>query len=98
MVLAWVVIQLADILLDTFSAPEWAMRTLTITLAVGFPVAIGLFWVFEITTIGVKRTEDVALDESVTYLTGRRIDFVIIGILTVAVAIFTLDRFVKGSS
>ena len=93
-VLAWLAVQVADVLLDAFAAPEWAMRTMLMALALGFPVALVLAWVYEITVEGVKRTEDVLPHESITDRTGRKLDFVIIGFLAVAVAIFALDRFV----
>jgi len=92
-VLAWLVVQAADILLGTFAAPEWVMRTFVIALALGFPVTVVLAWVYEITVEGVKRTEDVLPHESITYRTGRKLDFIIIGFLVVAVAVFALDRF-----
>ena len=43
--------------------------------------------------LGIVRTEDVIPEESITYVTGRKLDFVIIGILTVAVSLFAFDRF-----
>ena len=70
------------------------MRTIAIALILGFPVTLVLAWIYEITVEGVKRTEEVQPDESITDRTGRKLDFAIIGILSVAVALFALDRFV----
>ncbi|MCH7508997.1 MAG: tetratricopeptide repeat protein [Proteobacteria bacterium] len=92
-VIAWLLIQIADILLEAFAAPNWAMRAIVIALAVSFPVVLILAWVYEITTQGVKRTEAVSEDELISVHTGRQIDFVIIGVLIVAVALFAADRF-----
>ena len=39
-VIAWLLIQVADILLEAFAAPAWAMRAIVIALAVGFPVVL----------------------------------------------------------
>ncbi|MCH8930724.1 MAG: hypothetical protein IIA98_07400, partial [Proteobacteria bacterium] len=92
-VIAWLLIQVADILLEAFAAPNWAMRAIVIALAVGFPVVLILAWVYEITTQGVKRTEAVPEDELISVHRGRQMDFVIIGVLIVAVALFAADRF-----
>jgi len=92
-VIAWLLIQVADILLDTFAAPAWAMRAIVVALAVGFPVALILAWVYDITTQGVTRTEVVSEGDSILKRTGRQIDFAIIGVLIVAVALFAADRF-----
>ena len=48
-VVAWLLVQVADILLDTFAAPAWAMRVIVIAFAVGFPVVLVLAWIYEIT-------------------------------------------------
>src|SRR5210317_789719 len=92
-VLAWLVIQVADVLLETFGAPAWVMRLLVLALGIGLPVTLILAWVYELTTKGIVRTEDVIPEESITYVTGRKLDFVIIGILTVALCLFAFDRF-----
>jgi tetratricopeptide (TPR) repeat protein len=92
-VLAWLVVQVADVLLETFGAPPWVMRLLVLALGIGLPVTLILAWVYELTTKGIVRTEDVIPEESITYVTGRKLDFVIIGILTVALSLFAFDRF-----
>ena len=92
-VIAWLLIQVADILLDTFAAPAWAMRAIVVALAVGFPVALILAWVYDLTTQGVTRTEVVSEGDSILKHTGRQIDFAIIGVLIVAVGLFAADRF-----
>ncbi|MBT8057977.1 MAG: tetratricopeptide repeat protein [Gammaproteobacteria bacterium] len=97
-VLAWLIIQVADILLETFGAPAWVMRLMVLALAIGFPVTLVLAWLYELTTSGIQRTEDVIPEESITYVTGRKLNFAIIGVLTVAVALFAFDRFVTQRS
>ncbi len=92
-VIAWLLIQVSDILLETFAAPAWAMRAVVAALAVGFPVVLILAWIYEITTQGVKRTEVVSEGDSISIHAGRQIDFVIIGVLMVAVALFAAERF-----
>ena len=92
-VIAWLLIQVSDILLETYAAPAWAMRAVVTALAIGFPVVLILAWIYEITTQGVKRTEVVSEGDSISKPAGRQIDFVIIGVLMVAVALFAADRF-----
>jgi len=97
LVLAWLAVQVADVVLDAFESPAWIIQTIVVALAVGFPVALVLAWAYEITTTGIKRTEDVAVGESITEHTGRKLDFIVIGVLLVAVAMFALDRFIWRS-
>jgi len=87
LILAWLILQVADIMLLILDAPAWILRLIVALLAIGFPIALVLAWVFEITTAGVKRTEEVSLDESITHLTGRKLDFIVIGILIAALSV-----------
>jgi TolB-like protein/tetratricopeptide (TPR) repeat protein len=62
-------------------------------LMLGLPVALFLAWAFELTPEGVKRTEEVAPQESVTPQTGRTIDKLILVGMVVVVAVIVADRF-----
>jgi TolB-like protein len=42
-------------------------------VALGFPLALIFAWAFELTPEGIKRTEDVAPNESITRKTGRKL-------------------------
>lgn len=98
LVLAWVIVQVADIILDAFIAPTWVIQFIVIALAAGLPVTLVLSWVYEITTSGVKRTEDVSLEESITYVIGRKLDFTIIGFLVAALSISLYVNFRPASN
>src|SRR5213075_1296046 len=58
-VVGWLVIQVSSTVLPTFHAPEWAVQTLVVLVALGFPIALIIAWAFELTPEGLKRTEDV---------------------------------------
>jgi adenylate cyclase len=91
-VIAWLAAQVADLLLETFAAPDWAMQFVVLALAIGLPVALVLSWAYELTTEGLVRTSEVNPEQSITKLTGRKIDFIIIGVLTVALIVFAVER------
>jgi adenylate cyclase len=55
-VVAWILLQLGNIVVDPLRLPEWTMPLLIVLLAVGFPVAVVLAWAFDITPQGVRRT------------------------------------------
>lgn len=54
-VVAWLLLQAADILLGNFGAPDWVFKSLTIILLLGFPLALFLAWAYELTPAGVVR-------------------------------------------
>lgn len=54
LVVAWLVIQAASIAMPAFQAPDWALRVFILVVALGFPLALVLAWVFDVTPEGVK--------------------------------------------
>ncbi len=87
-VAAWLIAQVADLVLESFEAPSWAMQSLLLALALGLPVALLLAWIFEITPEGIKRETDVDRSDPGTRKSGRKTDFAIIALLSVALAYF----------
>lgn len=69
-VAAWLLIQVADVVLPSFNAPQWVMQALIISLFLGFPVAVVLAWIFKITPDGIEEDEikESAVDRSVQFL------------------------------
>jgi len=91
-VVCWLVFQVGEILFPEFGAPDWVFKTLILLLAIGFPFALIFAWAFELTPDGIKKTRDVNVSVSVTGSTGRKLDFVIIGALVVALGYFIWER------
>jgi TolB-like protein len=81
-VVAWLLIQIATQVFPFFEIPNWAVRLVVLLLILGFPVALVLSWVFEITPEGIKRESEIERGKSIRPQTGRRI----VG-LTIVVAI-----------
>ncbi|MEE9161522.1 MAG: hypothetical protein V3U35_01000 [Candidatus Neomarinimicrobiota bacterium] len=60
--IAFVIVQIIDGTFEVMGVPSWLSRLLIVLLAAGFPVAMGLAWVFDITPEGIVRTGDPAVD------------------------------------
>lgn len=86
-VVGWLLVQIATQVLPFFDIPNWATRMVIVVLMLGFPVALIIAWVYELTPEGLQRTEEVAPGKSIARGTGRKIDFVIIGVLLTVIAI-----------
>lgn len=61
-VVGWVVIQLADVVFPALQLPEWAVRFTVILVILGFPLALVLAWMFDVTPGGVVRTDAAVAD------------------------------------
>lgn len=91
-VIGWFVAQVAEFAFENFGAPDWVLKTVVVLLLLGLPLALFFAWAFEITPEGVKREEDVDRSQSITPSTGRKLDFVIIAALVVALSYFVWER------
>jgi len=88
-VVAWLLIQAASILLPTFDAPPWVMKSWVVLLALGFCLIVFISWAFEATPQGLKRTEDVTPEEAKALPTWSRRKFAtfIISVAVIATAL-----------
>ena len=93
-IVAWLIAQIADLVLENVGAPRWVMLTLLLVLAAGLPIALIFAWAFEMTPEGIKREKEVDRSQSITPHTGRKLDRMIIGIMAVVITFLVLDRFV----
>ena len=89
-VVSWLLMQVGDVMFPALLLPEWSTRMLVAFLILGLPIALIFAWAYEITPDGIKKTRDVVPDDSITSTTGRKIDFLIIGVLAIAVALLGL--------
>jgi TolB-like protein len=93
-VVAWFLTQLTTQIFPFFEIPNSAVRFVVIALAVGFPIAMLLSWLYELTPEGIVRTEDVdpAQARSVQRAAGRILDFIIIGVLLLVIAMLIVGQ------
>ena len=91
-IVAWLLIEISTTTFPMLNVPEWAATLVTVLLLIGFPVAIIFAWAFELTPEGLKKEKDVDRSASITHITGRKLDFVIIGVLVVAVGFLLVDK------
>ena len=90
---AWLILQVADVVLGNIGAPAWVFQTILLVLGLGLPLALVFAWAFELTPEGLKREKDVDRSTSVTQQTGRKLDRAIIAVLVIALSYFAWDKF-----
>ncbi|MEJ2502544.1 MAG: hypothetical protein P8177_04375, partial [Gemmatimonadota bacterium] len=54
-VVAWVVVQVADVFFPALRMPEWTLTLVAVLAVIGFPVTVALAWIFDRTPEGVRR-------------------------------------------
>ena len=92
-VVGWLVLQVADLAMPRLGIPPWGVPLVIMLVVLGFPLALVLAWAFELTPEGIKRTHEVEHHESITHLTGRKLDFLIIGVLAAALLFVAYEAY-----
>ena len=54
-VVGWVLLQIGEVTFGPLGLPEWAMTALIVVVIAGFPVALVLAWMYDITPLGIRR-------------------------------------------
>ena len=98
-VAGWLLIQFATQVFPVFSLPNWTAELVVLLVVIGFPVALILAWAYEVTPEGIRRTEPVhspdARPEKHTQHVGRRLNWLIVTVLGIIVAVLLADRFAQ---
>ena len=92
LVAAWLIVQVADVVLDPFGVDDSVQRIIIIVLAIGFVPVLVVAWVFELTPEGLVRDQG---SSAVADPAGnKRFDRIIMLTLAAAVILFGVHTFV----
>ena len=91
-IVAWLLIEITATTFPILKLPDWSVTLVTALVLIGFPLALIVAWAFEMTPEGLKRETEVDRAESVRHSTGRKLDFVIIGLLAIVVVYFVSEK------
>ncbi len=69
-----------------------------LVIALGFPVVVFFSWAYEVTPEGIKRESEVDRSQSITHVTGRKLDYSILAVLLIALGYFAYDKFVLSKN
>ena len=81
LVVGWVIIEVASTVAPNLNLPEWTARMVTLLVILGFPLALILAWIFEVTPEGMQVTEG---------RTGSKRFYAIVALVTAAALGWTL--------
>ena len=92
LVSAWLIMQVAEVVIGLANLPNWIGPLILALLGVGLPIALVLSWFYELTPEGITLDEKVAEAAAIRAARGRRVDFVVIALLAAAVVLFAYDK------
>jgi TolB-like protein/Flp pilus assembly protein TadD len=91
--LGWIVTQVTATVAPWLHLPEWVGPVVLWIGVIGFPFVVMFAWIYELTPEGIKRESEVDPSASVTHHTARRLDYVIIALLVIAIGLFAFHEF-----
>lgn len=91
-VTTWLVLQVADVVLNNIEAPDWVFSVFLLVLALGFLPVLFFSWAYELTPEGVKRESEVDRTQSITDQTGRKLNLVTMTMLAAVVVFVFVER------
>jgi TolB-like protein/tetratricopeptide (TPR) repeat protein len=94
LVVAWLIMQVAETTFPALLLPEWSVTLVVVLLVFGFPVALILAWAYQVEADSASHTEtsvQIVLDKS------RRLDFIIIAGLAAVVVILSYELYLRDS-
>jgi TolB-like protein/Tfp pilus assembly protein PilF len=95
---AWLILQVADVLIPALGLPDWVMRFVALLLILGFPLVLIFSWVYELTPEGLKKQHEVDLNQSITHETGRKINYLIGALAVLAIVVVAVERFIPRTA
>src|SRR5947209_3405608 len=97
-VAGWALSQGIAQVFPVFGVPNWIIQLIVLLIVIGFPIALVLAWMFELTPEGVQRTEDVDLAVAAQQPKKRTWIFVVIIGAAVSIGLFCLGRYSAGNT
>lgn len=95
--LSWLLLQVADLLMDMLGLPEIWGKAIFGLLLIGIVPVMIFSWVYEMTPEGLKRESEISPDASITAETGNKLNIAIVALLVIAIAVYSIDNFVLSS-
>jgi len=96
LVSAWLIAQVAEVVIGLGEFPPAIGRLVLIILALGFPVAVVIAWFFEWTAGGIRRETEADAVAAANQPARRRMDYVILALLLVALGYFAATHDWRG--
>jgi len=92
--LSWLVVRVVHAVAVVPGPGDRLVQFTALALILGFPVVVLLAWAYEFTPHGLKPTADVDKTQSITAETGRRLNYVLLALAALTVAMLIVERLV----
>jgi hypothetical protein len=94
---AWFLLGVFDLAFESWSMPEQTLRYVWLAVLLGFPLAMGLVWLYDVTDDGIVRASPSSSDEAVD-LRLQTVDYIILTVFVSVLCVigYQLTRNIMG--
>jgi adenylate cyclase len=92
----YIILEPFEMFFHLLELPAWTGRAIVLIMVVGFPAALFVAWIYELTPTGIKPSAEVDPQRSIARQTGRKLDRAIIAVLAFALVYFVADKFLPS--
>ncbi|HEY5776275.1 MAG TPA: tetratricopeptide repeat protein [Xanthomonadales bacterium] len=91
---AWLLVEIVQTLFPIYGLSDASIRLVVTLLTIGFPLALLFSWLYELTPEGLRLEKDIDHSVTLTHQPAKKLDRIIIVLLTLALGYFAVDKFV----
>jgi tetratricopeptide (TPR) repeat protein len=100
---AFIILEVVNNLVNPLRLPEWTPTLVVVLLAIGFPFAIIISWIFDITPQGLKKTESIEAVrkkkvQAVPVKRGIKASDIIIALMAIVILILLYPKIFKRNT
>ncbi len=92
LVIAWLIVQVLSVLIPAFDLSQGFLKITIIILSIGFPIWLIIAWIYDFTSEGIKKTEDMVFDAKESAKNNVRLNRIIIGALSIALILLIVNQ------
>ena len=96
-VVAWLLIQVSDVVLPTFDAPSWVNQTIIFLFILGFIPTLIAAWAYDISPEGVKPDHQVQAGAGSPATSAQPVNYLILAVVLLVAGIQLFDRFTAAT-
>jgi TolB-like protein/Tfp pilus assembly protein PilF len=85
LIIGWLLAQVSTTLEAALNLPPWFDTLIVTIMLIGFPIALIISWVYELTPEGIKKEKDIKSDDTITHETSKKLNYITL-VAAIAVA------------
>lgn len=89
---SWLIIQVIVSTFPYIGIPDFWITLIIVVLAIGFPIALIVGWLYETTPEGLKKTDEIDVSEEFEAISDRKLNRIIISVLTAVILFMVVER------